>query len=349
MLLASGRIVTVVGVITKVAIENFKSIKALAFSPRRVNCLIGEPGSGKSNILEAMGLLSCAGHDGYRDIDGYVRFEHMADLFANHNLGRPITITVDNGTSTTLSLRYNRDWYRLGTIEDGSFKEIGNFTEDGDWNAVDPGKSKVGELNRIRFYRYLREARFDDGRPGSLRPPSGKNLFAVTQFDQTINALVSEIFKQFDLRLSLRSHEKSIEAVREVDDVFYTYPYITLSDTMKRTVFHRVAIASNEGATILFEEPETHAFPLHTKHLGERIARNERNQYFIATHNPYLFSALVEKTAASDLAVFLTFMRDHITHIHRLMVEDLEEMLGYEIDPFFNLDRYRPSEGVDGD
>lgn len=36
------------------------------------------------------------------------------------------------------------------------------------------------------------------------------------------------------------------------------------------------------------------------------IASNqERNQFFLTTHNPYFLSALIEKTAAADLAVFV--------------------------------------------
>jgi hypothetical protein len=43
--------------IRHVHIENFKSIKELDLDLKRVNVIIGEPNSGKSNILEAFGLL----------------------------------------------------------------------------------------------------------------------------------------------------------------------------------------------------------------------------------------------------------------------------------------------------
>ena len=36
-------------------IKNFKSVEHLELSCRRVNVLIGEPNTGKSNILEALG------------------------------------------------------------------------------------------------------------------------------------------------------------------------------------------------------------------------------------------------------------------------------------------------------
>jgi AAA15 family ATPase/GTPase len=43
---------------SKVSIKNFKSIKHLEFNSRKFNIFIGEPNTGKSNILEAIGLFS---------------------------------------------------------------------------------------------------------------------------------------------------------------------------------------------------------------------------------------------------------------------------------------------------
>jgi predicted ATPase len=43
-----------------VKIENYKSIKDLVFTLGRINILIGENGSGKTNILESLGLFSAA-------------------------------------------------------------------------------------------------------------------------------------------------------------------------------------------------------------------------------------------------------------------------------------------------
>ena len=42
--------------IKKLHIKNFKSIKELDLNCARVNVFIGEPNTGKSNILEAIGI-----------------------------------------------------------------------------------------------------------------------------------------------------------------------------------------------------------------------------------------------------------------------------------------------------
>ena len=46
--------------ITKIAIESFKSLERVEVELGRVNVFIGANGSGKSNLLEAIGVLSAA-------------------------------------------------------------------------------------------------------------------------------------------------------------------------------------------------------------------------------------------------------------------------------------------------
>jgi len=62
--------------ITKLSIRNFKSIKELDIDCARVNLFIGEPNTGKSNILEALGVLSWCGYR-YEHIKEYVRFKYI--------------------------------------------------------------------------------------------------------------------------------------------------------------------------------------------------------------------------------------------------------------------------------
>ncbi len=46
--------------ISEIRIRNFKSIHDLRLKLGRVTVLIGENGSGKSNLLEAIGFAACA-------------------------------------------------------------------------------------------------------------------------------------------------------------------------------------------------------------------------------------------------------------------------------------------------
>ena len=93
---------------------------------------------------------------------------------------------------------------------------------------------------------------------------------------------------------------------------------------------------SNKNSTLIFEEPESNAFPYFTKYLGERIALDDSNQYFISTHNPYLLQSILEKADKKSINVFVTFIDNFHTNVVLLTSDQISEVL--DSDPFFNLD-----------
>ncbi len=76
--------------IENLTIRNFKSIKSLELECRRINIFIGEPNTGKSNILEAIGFLSYLGHGG--SLQEFIRFETLPNIFFNMALENEIEI-----------------------------------------------------------------------------------------------------------------------------------------------------------------------------------------------------------------------------------------------------------------
>ena len=135
-----------------------------------------------------------------------------------------------------------------------------------------------------------------------------------------------------------RPQENEVEIQKQIDDVGISYPYVVISDTLQRILFYTIAIESNKNSTLIFEEPEAHAFPYYTKFLGEKIALDMTNQYFIATHNPYLLESIIEKTKKEDINVFVTYFQDYQTKVKRLNSEEISELL--DSDPFFNLELF---------
>lgn len=89
--------------IERVAIKNFKSIDNLNFGLGRVNVLIGANGSGKSNVLEAMGMV--AAKNGWRvELDDMVQRgiriampELMVNSFYGRSAARYISVAFDDG------------------------------------------------------------------------------------------------------------------------------------------------------------------------------------------------------------------------------------------------------------
>ena len=107
-----------------------------------------------------------------------------------------------------------------------------------------------------------------------------------------------------------------------------SFPYSISSETLQRLVFYLTAIQSNRDSIITFEEPEAHAFPYYTKYLAERIALSEQNnQYFIATHNPYLLTSILEKANKEDIAIFVTELKGYQTKIVPLSDERRKKYL----------------------
>jgi AAA15 family ATPase/GTPase len=155
--------------------------------------------------------------------------------------------------------------------------------------------------------------------------------------------VVNPPFASRGFRLGLRPQEGKIEVVKQIEDVIISYPYSLASDTLQRLTFHVSAILSNKDSILVFEEPESHSFPLYIKHLAELIALDQNgNQYFISTHNPYFFLPTLAKTPKDELSVHIIYYKNYETKAKLLTEKDIEELDGVDI--FSNLDRYLEGE-----
>jgi predicted ATPase len=190
----------------------------------------------------------------------------------------------------------------------------------------------------IKFFRFKNLPNYTDTTPGGLKPPDGANLFSVVFGSESLRETMKEFFRKYGLRLVLKLQERLFELQKQKDDLVFIFPYALTSDTLRRIIFYTVAIASNKDSVLVFEEPESHAFPYYTKYLGERIAMDKTNQFFIATHNPYLLSSVIEKAPKESVQVLITYFKDFQTQVKPLAANQLSELM--EADPFFNLDRF---------
>ncbi len=104
--------------IKRLIVKNFKSIRQMELNCRRVNVFIREPNSGKSNILESLGLLSHLYHAG--NLFDYVRTNIILDLFYDRDISKPIEIFIyDKGLRINVSERGFATFYiKTGEIFD---------------------------------------------------------------------------------------------------------------------------------------------------------------------------------------------------------------------------------------
>ena len=347
--------------ITTLQINRFKSIKSLTLNCRKINLFIGEPNTGKSNILEALGLWSFLGYglpDGSNAKD-FVRFETTSDMFYDSATDEPLEVICDNfrfsltassGQFTGLLERANA--WRIVDVQSGrrAIVEPVHVTSDsmGDYKNLRPLRVRVSpatdKIDEVKFYRFRERTSFDDRKPDFLLPPSGDNLLSVLVADRELRSVVNGPFRYRGLRLGLRPQEGKIEVIKSLeDDIIISHPYSLASDTFQRLTFYQAAILSNRDSVLVFEEPESHSFPYHTKFLAEQIALDENgNQYFIATHNPYFLLPVLEKAKKEDVAVHIVYYEDYQTKTRELAPEDLAELA--EVDVFTNLERYLDSQ-----
>jgi hypothetical protein len=314
--------------ITQLLLERFKSIRQLTLKCRRINLFIGKPNTGKSNILEALGLLSWLGNSGQGDaLKQYVRFEVLQNLFYDHLVDDPLRVECKGDPAFALQIAWKDNAFHLlcnsaahGTM---SYHAEGHFLA-------------MPTVAPIKLYRYRAVERYRVEGPGTLRTPDGANLVSVIFGSKALREWLGELYRPYGLTAVLKPHEQAIELQKQHDGIVISYPLSTTSETLRRILFYHVAMQSNENAVLVFEEPEAHAFPYYTKHLGECIAVDASNQYFIATHNPYLLLAILEKTPQQDVAVYATNYVNYETTATLLTEDQMSRIL--EADPFLSLD-----------
>lgn len=310
--------------IKNISIENFKSIKNLNFEARRVNIFIGEPNTGKSNVLEALGLFSLSHNYDFINqkirLEDFIRFKDTINLFHRNNINKSIvvktdkqTLIADKGILNEYDSSGNNNW------KEAFFKENRNY---------------------FKYYRFKILPSYQDDFLDYLLPPFGNNLYNQILTNQSLREVVAAILKDKGFRLNLETKGSNVNVSEEIDDVIYTYPFDSLSDTLQRVIFYLAAMLSNKNSALIFEEPESHIFPFYNQYLAETIGLDEEsgNQYFIATHNPYFLGSIAQKTKIEDLAVFITYMENHETKLRQLREDEYPELFDFDI--FYNLDRF---------
>ena len=335
--------------IHKLKVSNFKSIKNLELDCKRINVFIGEPNTGKSNILETIGLLSSIN---YNKLDNFVRFESMLDLFYDRNIIDPIKIEFDNTilTVTFKEGRFVADVIEYNKDEDASSGVV-SYDYDGNQTRYLEYSLNRGKYNfaQFKYYRFKKLEAFSNKTSDYLLPSDGENLLHIILTRKDLKSIISNLFKKFGYRVVFKPSEGKIEIQKEQDDVIVSIPYALSSETLQRMSFYLAAIHSNKDSVISFEEPEAHAFPYYMKYLAEKVAIDKaNNQYFIATHNPYFLMSILEKAQKKEIATFATYFEDYQTKVKALSSEETENALSMGADVFFNIDQFLKREECAG-
>lgn len=315
-------------------IKNFKSIKSAEINCKRINILIGRPNSGKSNVLEAIGLLSYIGFGG--NAVQYLRTDISRELFYDKDVSNALNIQTDTVRISAIGERKYVKWHWKITkqeIEEGMSTDPDNM----------PPRPLTGDIREIfkvfRFYRYFKPG--EKSEPiDYLRPPDGENLLGILYSNSKLRKIIGTFFEEFGYNLIIKPDEERLEILKIMNGIGVSLRINLVSETLLRMVFNFAIIESNKNAIIALEEPESHAFPFYVRLLAEAIADDKDNQYFVSTHNPYFLITILEKTPKDDVNVIVTDYSDYETKIYILSEDKFSEILSMDIDVFFNLNRW---------
>jgi len=306
---------------------------------KKLNIFIGEPNSGKSNIIEALALQSqnALGQELNRDI---FRYKAIGDLFFDFNINSPIEVfTSELQTSLSYPIRENRtpeNQFSFTLNKNEANVRPTMMLHDGKVSGTSQGS--LGQTN-VHYYEYKRLTRFHHAYMPHLSVPFGENLPSLLLANADYKKWVSDFLQSKGLTLTMKPTENDMSVSKFVDGAIYSYPYFAISETLQRIIFYSIAIKSNLNSTMLFDEPEANTFPFYTKFLAERIALDESNQFFITTHNPYLLLSLIEKSKSTDLNVCIVEMKDYQTKVNVLNSDQISKVLDFSSDVFFNFNQ----------
>ena len=226
--------------IKNIAITNFKSIKNLSLKAKKINIFIGEPNTGKSNILEALGFLSGL-HYGSNQLGNFVRFHTVIDLFYNQSVKEMIQIEAD---SCSIKAKLEKNIFLIDFIDEKErtiqFKyEInGNIQEQIGRGSLLLGPSTLS-LSHIKYYLFKPLVQFNIENVSFLHPPFGENLSALAIANPEISEFMEGRFKEFGYDILLKPYENKISILKKTKNVYVSLPYHLTSDSLQKIIFYQ--------------------------------------------------------------------------------------------------------------
>lgn len=356
--------------IKNIEIKNFKSIRHVKIDEcRRINVFVGYPNVGKSNLIEALSLFSIDRPN--LDFTSFVRVEEPTTLFFNGNVNEKIEIRLNEDNRFVASTDNDTLLFQRQLADKGaSFDEMGpgvqqkiydilNFTKTVKSNRIDNWDSIFtrqprsvdfdkelgpGYLPDIKRYIFKKDVTPVTGKYDTLAVPYGANLFDIMYTRADIGGDLANLLEEYGLKLLYNATDKKFSILKDINKgVVFTIPYNLVADTLQRLFFYKVAIKSNKESILLFEEPEAHMFPPYiSKFTADVIYDQGGNQFFMATHSPFVINDFMENLKKKDYSIYVTGYRKETgeTMVRQLTDQELHEIYQFGTDLFLNLENY---------
>ena len=335
--------------IDHISIKNFKSIRDLKIEGlKRINLFVGKPNVGKSNILEAFGIFSLPylKFNSNKDISSFIRMENYAEVFYDGITQNGIEININNQRAQIYlekSVEFNDISMNIESLHFNIKSEKGEsmiylmpIKTPLNTNINIIGKTDLS----IKKYDFRIGTKVKKDGNGFLVPPFGSNLMKIIETNSNLKKEIIGLFDEYghNLVFDKGSGELKVTKPPKNNEIFLI-PFNSIADTLQRVIFFKTAIASNTYSTLIFEEPEAHAFPPYIVHITQEIVESKSNQFIISTHSPYVLNDFIDN-AIDDLAIFMVDYKKGETVVNKLTSDDISDILQYGIDLFTNYETF---------
>lgn len=310
-----------------IKIENFKSLRSVALNDcQRINIFIGKPNVGKSNILEALSFstfidaqIIYSNYDFRHSFKEFIRHTYFSDLIFNGDIDKKFSFS-----SKYITYNCMIDFNQLATISNKNIK-----------------------FSNIKKYSFktVKNSLKQTSIGGKLVTPYGENLLNILLENKKLLKECNTLLHDYQLQFFYDRNERTLKIAKVIETeadalpVIFSVDYGMIAETLQRIIFFKTAIASNQNAVLLFEEPEAHAFPPYIAHIAQEIIKSNNNQFFLTTHSPFIVNEFLEN-AREELAIFVVDWKGGETIVKRLSDQELHEIYQYGIDLFFNLETF---------
>jgi hypothetical protein len=250
----------------QIEIVRYKNLKNVTIDLKRFNVFIGEPGVGKSAILETFALWQLFIAKQTLSDDLVLKIKRWAEL------GGTRIIYHDADSSIELKILDVGKYY---LVQYGKSPEA--FLPRDKLNILWVGNYEELIRPRLAYYKF-----------GEPTIPLVKLDYVVPPFGYNMDYL-------------LRRNERLRDIAKNYG---YRGKYDILPEPIRRYLFYLAITETNKNASIAIDDMTCLYQPL-TKIVAEHIADDKDNQYLISTYDEVALMSLVEKSPAADLNVYV--------------------------------------------